>query len=69
MDEPRTIEGWLCRSTDMLPAPDNDQQPFEKAYCVLDYTKTELLLCDKTNGTVVDRLFMKNRLVHVETTI
>ena len=33
---------------------------------MLDFKKQELILCDRTNGSVADRLLLKDRLVCVQ---
>lgn len=44
-------------------------KPFLKAYTVLDLKKEVLLLCDKTNGEVAEKIVLKNRLCSFETGI
>ena len=47
--ENRSVEGWLCKTTPSLPK-DPEGKPFLKAYCVFDFAKKFIFLCDRTNG-------------------
>ena len=64
--EVKTVQGWLCKTSHAAPA-DVDQSPFVKAYCVLDLQKLELLLKTKDNGTVVEKVQLRDRLTGVDT--
>lgn len=60
-EELKTVEGWLCKTPPDQPAK-GDQGPFPKYYCILDLVKLNLLLCDKTNGQVAEKIELTDRL-------
>ena len=60
-EELKTVEGWLCKTPSDQPAK-GDQGPFPKYYCILDLVKLNLLLCDKTNGQVAEKIELTDRL-------
>ena len=70
-EDNKVVEGWLCKTIGNLPsdASDEETKPFQKAYCLLDFSKNQFLLCDKTNGALIDKITLAGNVNYVETNL
>ena len=57
----------MCKTSPKLLGEDNS--PFQKAYCVLDLGKMHMLLCDSTNGKVIETIPLADRLCYIDTSL
>ena len=67
-EEVKTVEGWLCKTADSLPKSP-DEETFVKVYSVFDFAKRQLLLCDKTNGYVVEKFIIDSQLRYIDSNL
>lgn len=65
-EELKTVEGWLCKTSNNFSI-DSDKKAFLKAYCVLDFEKRLLYLCDRTNGEVIESIPINSELRFADT--
>lgn len=71
IEEQKTVEGWLCKTAPHLPADMKGTTYLKglKTYVILDLEKLILILHNKSDGKVMEKFLLSERLCAIDTNL